>query len=115
MVCSTVGQIDGGLLDLLFSSRRRQTRCALVTGVQPCALPIYAKNEKAARASILHDLKCYEGNRVHRSDSNGWNGWHMSDDVEVLSIKQDKHGKTLRNSFAVPVDITASPDLSWSR
>src|SRR3546814_5381871 len=24
----------------LFSSRRRQTRCALVTGVQTCALPI---------------------------------------------------------------------------
>src|SRR3546814_5402278 len=25
----------------LFSSRRRRTRCALVTGVQTCALPIY--------------------------------------------------------------------------
>src|SRR3546814_7173512 len=26
--------------DCFFSSRRRQTRCALVTGVQTCALPI---------------------------------------------------------------------------
>src|SRR3546814_15912989 len=26
-----------------FSSRRRHTRCALVTGVQTCALPIYFK------------------------------------------------------------------------
>src|SRR3546814_3210440 len=26
---------------MLFSSRRRQTRCALVTGVQTCALPIW--------------------------------------------------------------------------
>src|SRR3546814_17969002 len=26
-----------------FSSRRRHTRCALVTGVQTCALPIYVK------------------------------------------------------------------------
>src|SRR3546814_16782091 len=26
---------------LFFSSRRRHTRCALVTGVQTCALPIY--------------------------------------------------------------------------
>src|SRR3546814_4219886 len=25
-----------------FSSRRRHTRCALVTGVQTCALPIYS-------------------------------------------------------------------------
>src|SRR3546814_13098934 len=60
-------------------------------------------------------MKCYEGNRVHRSDSNGWNGWHMADDVEVLSIKQDKHGKPLRHSFDVPVDLLASPDLSWYR
>src|SRR3546814_13725649 len=26
---------------VFFTSRRRQTRCALVTGVQTCALPIY--------------------------------------------------------------------------
>src|SRR3546814_4625916 len=38
-----------------FSSRRRHTRCALVTGVQTCALPIYhpvieiAIEEDAAR------------------------------------------------------------------
>src|SRR3546814_3109198 len=29
------------LIVLFFSSRRRHTRCALVTGVQTCALPIY--------------------------------------------------------------------------
>src|SRR3546814_5268503 len=29
------------LLCFFFSSRRRHTRCALVTGVQTCALPIY--------------------------------------------------------------------------
>src|SRR3546814_7836969 len=27
-----------------FSSRRRHTRCALVTGVQTCALPIYCRD-----------------------------------------------------------------------
>src|SRR3546814_9940059 len=30
-----------------FSSRRRHTRCALVTGVQTCALPIYAGTSAA--------------------------------------------------------------------
>src|SRR3546814_10136322 len=30
-----------GLVVFFFSSRRRHTRCALVTGVQTCALPIY--------------------------------------------------------------------------
>src|SRR3546814_9878476 len=33
--------------DCFFSSRRRHTRCALVTGVQTCALPIYAKRDAA--------------------------------------------------------------------
>src|SRR3546814_11629840 len=31
-----------------FSSRRRHTRCALVTGVQTCALPIYGVGAKVA-------------------------------------------------------------------
>src|SRR3546814_5712201 len=30
-----------------FSSRRRHTRCALVTGVQTCALPIYCMSKAA--------------------------------------------------------------------
>src|SRR3546814_9921350 len=36
---------------LFFSSRRRHTRCALVTGVQTCALPIYGLNGLASRGS----------------------------------------------------------------
>src|SRR3546814_3492705 len=38
-----------------FSSRRRHTRCALVTGVQTCALPIYldALRETAAGAGKI--------------------------------------------------------------
>src|SRR3546814_2990810 len=31
--------------DLFFSSRRRHTRCALVTGVQTCALPIFGETD----------------------------------------------------------------------
>src|SRR3546814_18944351 len=34
-----------------FSSRRRHTRCALVTGVQTCALPIYI--HRVAHASAI--------------------------------------------------------------
>src|SRR3546814_4184770 len=36
----TVCKCCGILCDFFFSSRRRHTRCALVTGVQTCALPI---------------------------------------------------------------------------
>src|SRR3546814_5910791 len=35
-----------------FSSRRRHTRCALVTGVQTCALPISVANARAAVAPL---------------------------------------------------------------
>src|SRR3546814_7359184 len=38
------------MCSFFFSSRRRHTRCALVTGVQTCALPIYLENlEKSTR------------------------------------------------------------------
>src|SRR3546814_12481553 len=36
-----------------FSSRRRQTRCALVTGVQTCALPILIQVNALAPQSVL--------------------------------------------------------------
>src|SRR3546814_5587342 len=34
------------IIGFFFSSRRRHTRCALVTGVQTCALPISAEPAK---------------------------------------------------------------------
>src|SRR3546814_10452094 len=40
-----------------FSSRRRHTRCALVTGVQTCALPIWSGGlvlGKEQRAALVH-------------------------------------------------------------
>src|SRR3546814_4094363 len=36
-----------GICGFFFSSRRRHTRCALVTGVQTCALPILTAVESA--------------------------------------------------------------------
>src|SRR3546814_2168521 len=35
-----------------FSSRRRHTRCALVTGVQTCALPISQRHPRARRLTL---------------------------------------------------------------
>src|SRR3546814_3813604 len=41
-----------------FSSRRRHTRCALVTGVQTCALPIYrVGNDSDAEAGGLEQAR----------------------------------------------------------
>src|SRR3546814_5219022 len=45
-------------LFFFFSSRRRHTRCALVTGVQTCALPIYPK---AALSGFLMAIGGHKG------------------------------------------------------
>src|SRR3546814_4126979 len=51
---------SGLFMFFFFSSRRRHTRCALVTGVQTCALPIYREaqdwlGEKAGLADYIVD------------------------------------------------------------
>src|SRR3546814_14105502 len=46
-----------------FSSRRRHTRCALVTGVQTCALPISGANLGAGTITCN-----YDGFAKHRTD-----------------------------------------------
>src|SRR3546814_5691039 len=56
---------------VFFSSRRRHTRCALVTGVQTCALPIFREG-----AMKLTDL---EAKFVIRTE----NGFHSGDDVTI--------------------------------
>src|SRR3546814_13932557 len=45
---------------IFFSSRRRQTRCALVTGVQTCALPIWPNrlfHLRVDRYLIMRELR----------------------------------------------------------
>src|SRR3546814_2617636 len=54
------------LIFFFFSSRRRHTRCALVTGVQTCALPICANAlaaQKDAFLSILPPFLFWGGGR----------------------------------------------------
>src|SRR3546814_11699894 len=41
------------------SSRRRHTRCALVTGVQTCALPIFGFARDGNGAAALAGVTCY--------------------------------------------------------
>src|SRR3546814_4771838 len=43
------------LCSFFFSSRRRHTRCALVTGVQTCALPIYPDGTPDGKISPEYD------------------------------------------------------------
>src|SRR3546814_8985627 len=59
MMCS-VCVTDGCIVMILifcffFSSRRRHTRCALVTGVQTCALPIFRRSVACRRLTGVMD------------------------------------------------------------
>src|SRR3546814_16202034 len=53
VVCANIFS-NVGLVFFFFSSRRRHTRCALVTGVQTCALPILAAELEAGVAANLY-------------------------------------------------------------
>src|SRR3546814_4826586 len=48
MIVLSLRQLIGRCM-FFFSSRRRHTRCALVTGVQTCALPIYGAERRRLR------------------------------------------------------------------
>src|SRR3546814_8252839 len=53
--------IDMIVVIFFFSSRRRHTRCALVTGVQTCALPISdvkQRRDGALRITSSQSLQC---------------------------------------------------------
>src|SRR3546814_15388086 len=52
------------VLYFFFASRRRQTRCALVTGVQTCALPI---SESSICQPVRDQLRLQEGKPGPRS------------------------------------------------
>src|SRR3546814_6108376 len=66
------GRQTSGLCELVpycthffFSSRRRHTRCALVTGVQTCALPISTSLSDERRRVVPHRSKKTLGIHAH--------------------------------------------------
>src|SRR3546814_7324025 len=55
-----------------FSSRRRHTRCALVTGVQTCALPICSNTAQDLRNNVRQKLFRRETTAGPETERNGW-------------------------------------------
>src|SRR3546814_21153316 len=67
-----------------FSSRRRHTRCALVTGVQTCALPIYDRTGWVATASSFDG----RGGRTDRTADAALDGSNSSTWVNEIQPTQ---------------------------
>src|SRR3546814_5424640 len=93
-----------------FSSRRRHTRCALVTGVQTCALPIFTLNRPDASNGMnislmkaLHQavLRCHSeaGVRVVHLRGAGRN-FCAGGDVHEFASKGEGLGDFLREVTA---------------
>src|SRR3546814_4349754 len=55
-----------------FSSRRRHTRCALVTGVQTCALPIYLRWSDEQLAQPLAAVRHRQGRLIGHMEALGF-------------------------------------------
>src|SRR3546814_9560081 len=98
-----------------FSSRRRHTRCSLVTGVQTCALPIcMTYTFKGPNLPGRHDVQYFEllGNRAIYRD--GWLAstnpgrmpWELSSAIQPQDLTWSLYD--LKNDFAQTKDLAAS-------
>src|SRR3546814_8471157 len=65
-MCSNMilGYVDLFVLLFFFSSRRRHTRCALVTGVQTCALPIFQQV-----GQTYQQMQAYHADAINQTET----------------------------------------------
>src|SRR3546814_10547684 len=60
-----------------FSSRRRHTRCALVTGVQTCALPIFFAILLSTAAIAAGPVACSKGDETDKAEASYTGGTEL--------------------------------------
>src|SRR3546814_5170707 len=95
----------------LFSSRRRHTRCALVTGVQTCALPI----SMIARLSVVLLLSAISSAALAQDEMPAVAGADASDTAIVErpnrddSPAVDKPGTTIFGKRESPIGLYITP------
>src|SRR3546814_5955768 len=108
---------------VFFSSRRRHTRCALVTGVQTCALPILPGEPLYVTAQVVADGHPVAGAEVDtwHADADGFydvQDEHWSVDKAWLraAFRTDDDGRfsfksILPKSYPIPTDGTVGEML----
>src|SRR3546814_19472198 len=95
---------------VFFSSRRRHTRCALVTGVQTCALPI------SARRAAEGDARLAAARRAHVGQL-GLADLHFLDDrARMLVVDVDDDGFIgfgARAALVLAIEDTGAADAEF--
>src|SRR3546814_1822505 len=85
-----------------FSSRRRHTRCALVTGVQTCALPIYGKpffgtDVKAALqnlpAEIIQNVQVFD-KMSDKAEMSGFDDGERLKTINIITKPNSRKGRS---------------------
>src|SRR3546814_5377247 len=85
-----------------FSSRRRHTRCALVTGVQTCALPIFMRKERRRdRRRSMQAEALLDGRPVQLTDLSAA-GFGVALDATDRQPHDFRVGQRLRLEVPVP-------------
>src|SRR3546814_4363751 len=86
------------------SSRRRHTRCALVTGVQTCALPIFAEATEHDHWFQLYPFADREhvGSLIDRVEAAGYTALFVTVDVPVVGNRQGER----ETGMGVPLALT---------
>src|SRR3546814_4859979 len=105
---------------VFFSSRRRHTRCALVTGVQTCALPILVSPAHwASSARPLRSFPIFPGRREHcpwpsiprfrypepRERSLGWRSFQCCFLWRRSSVRKQWHGEPMAEVCVMSFEI----------
>src|SRR3546814_9053256 len=92
-----------------FSSRRRQTRCALVTGVQTCALPIYNVKPRVKSdgtgvdlANVKMSMNPFDEIAVEEAIRLKEKG--VATEIVAISVGPAKAAETLRTALAMGAD-----------
>src|SRR3546814_10785806 len=92
----------------VFSSRRRHTRCALVTGVQTCALPISrVRDDFVAAARRAHEVgfEWLELHFAHGYLAQSFFSEHSNQRTDAYGGNYENRSRFLRETFAAVREV----------
>src|SRR3546814_1164646 len=100
------------IVSFFFSSRRRHTRCALVTGVQTCALPICVRHDFQPNPSRTYATIGIEGLAPYWFEVEG--ALFLSDKGDVLARAEGYYDQRRSEERRVGKECVSTCRSRWS-